>query len=488
MWAPSPSTPSAFLDFQRVPYTGRESGGHIAVIDRAVPPSKRRETTQLYKDYIEKTGPDGYLMPNLDPVTAETSFKNQAKTSGSLVFPDANQVDILVNKMLDKYPHQTKRTPGFTENGFSFNDEWYSIVVSSVSLDKNPGYPWILMGCQTNSQVLEKYPAMLETMVRDMFDLYTSLEWPSPDPLVMCEKGWIAPVNTFIKNEPHKEKKINEHRERLIDGTSLQDQLFDRYLSMIQSKLIIDCFEVTPNANGFGHCPEHIQKLIDHTPSTVPLASTDVPGWDWRVTFWSLVVVAYVTASLQPFSWVYMMVLVKRAFCLANVPMVIGRKVYWCGPNKQKSGSYWTTLWNTMMRVSAAFYLWVDWARAAGDDCNETNFDSSPESIRLIEEAYNSIGLPLKEYNVYAGQSEFDFCSWKFNRATKRAYCENLTKAIYNLLNQVEVDASQWHDFISLYIDSPALPGFLQTIRPIMEKSWTKPSGSTPTEASPMDE
>lgn len=103
-------------------------------------------------------------------------------------------------------------------------------------------------------------------------------------------------IKLFIKDEPHKIKKIEEGRMRIISSFSLVDQVVDRMLFYpFFGSEVKNPMKVTSKA-GWAPIPAGYQRLLYEFPEELSLA-VDKTSWDWSMPAW--VIYSYFDAKMR---------------------------------------------------------------------------------------------------------------------------------------------------------------------------------------------
>ena len=112
----------------------------------------------------------------------------------------------------------------------------------------------------------------------------------SMTPEEMVHLGLRDPVELFVKEEGHSEKKAATETWRLICNVSLADCLVEAYLGNDLNKQQIRDYQagaVVSHTCGMGHHDEGIDRLGSHIENLFPngrVVSTDASGWDMSVS------------------------------------------------------------------------------------------------------------------------------------------------------------------------------------------------------------
>jgi len=280
------------------------------------------------------------------------------------------------------------------------------------------------------------------------------------DPVEYVTLGWRDPAYPFEKNEPHPLRKTVEGKWRIVNCLSLVDQVVERVFFNDCLLPIKRAYPESSAVIGIGFSDDHLklfgdQVMKDMDPSRS--SSEDVSGWERSLTE-NLIME---TASYC----VHDTVLTNRTVCtklvratnrmakmMTNPMFVISSKngqylecVLRCKPGGMLSGSFLTTLFNTISRLILAYQCGATDAKAAGDD-SLTQSDMSLEEKRL---RYLDRGFVLRDLEPFK-ENGFNFCSHDFRRKESGRWEASLSswpKAFYNALTR-ELTSERVSNFI----------------------------------------
>lgn len=150
----------------------------------------------------------------------------------------------------------------------------YERVVKKLDWTSSPGYPYLLT-TPTNSQLFVVGPdGPSQEAMRAVWQLVCE----------RIEKRDADPIRLFVKPEPHKSKKIEEGRFRLISSVSVVDQIIDHLLHDDYDAKLSESWihhapksGWTPLCGGWKSFPEFKKPL-----------AVDKKAWDWTVRPWLL--------------------------------------------------------------------------------------------------------------------------------------------------------------------------------------------------------
>jgi len=316
-------------------------------------------------------------------------------------------------------------------------------VLSAVNRSSSPGYPWVSLGT-TNGQVLDNYLDAIKDAVEkrllQMSKFKDDIRNMTPEDLV--ELNICDPIKLFIKQEPHKLKKIVSGKLRLISSVSLVDQIVVRFLCRRQNNAEIETWESCPSKPGLGLNDEGLQVIAETARQMLKrgtVAMTDVSGWDWSVQQWELDADADCRAKLAGAEdhSLFHKLLRAHAWCVGNPVFVIPDGSVWAQTfsGKQLSGDYNTSSTNSRMRVLASLVARqaaghsldgpIDIC-AMGDDSFELEFDG-------LKDCLEEIGHSVRMVETTKKLEGLEFCSMEF-REDGSAVPVNLHKTLYRFL------------------------------------------------------
>lgn len=391
----------------------------------------------------EKTS--GFGWPQVGAHAELTSLRLQAarwlERSKSATIPSDAARENVINRTVQAYANCKTNTPRCTRDELSW--ETFKIdfleAVKSLQLDAGVGLPMISAGLPTHRGWVED-PDRLPVLARLTFDrLLTmskaSLVARSAEQLV--KENLCDPIRLFVKQEPHKQSKLDEGRYRLIMSVSLIDQLVARVLFQRQNKSEIALWSAIPSKPGFGLSTEdQVQRFMEVLAGNAGaspeelcdnwrefLVPTDCSGFDWSVSDWMLADDMEVRNRLtidcneltRHLRAIWLQGISNSVICLSDGTMLAQRV-----PGVQKSGSYNTSSTNSRVRVMAAYHCGASWAVAMGDDALE-----APDTDLA---KYKDLGFKVEV------SGELEFCSHIFKSPTL-AIPVNANKMLYRLIH-----------------------------------------------------
>jgi len=162
--------------------------------------------------------------------------------------------------------------------------------VACAVRDSIPGVPYTAFGA-TNEDVIR---VLGDDLLMALYERLVLLARTEPEAfLATIEKliraGLVDPVRLFVKQEPHKMKKVRLNRWRLICAVSIIDSLVERCLWQKCAKEEIKNWKTIPSKPGMGATDEMISFLADNMNEMLlkgGLLDTDVEAWDWQRKWW----------------------------------------------------------------------------------------------------------------------------------------------------------------------------------------------------------
>lgn len=158
-------------------------------------------------------------------------------------------------------------------------------VVRSINKKSSPGYPYMLRA--PTNHVFFKFDsegnpdAEVMNYVWDILE--TRVKTRSP----------ADPIRVFIKSEPHKLKKLEDCKYRLISSVAVVDQILDHMLFDSMNNQLVLNWPRLPSKVGYAHVKGGWRAI-----PTERWVATDKSGWDWTVTPWLLELCLKIRAEL----------------------------------------------------------------------------------------------------------------------------------------------------------------------------------------------
>ena len=268
---------------------------------------------------------------------------------------------------------------------------------------------------------------------------------PSMTPEEMVYLGLRDPVELFVKEEPHNEKKKTTETWRLICNISLADCVAQAYLGDGLNKQQIRDYQtgfLVSHTCGMGHHDEGIQRLGEHIEKLFPngrVVSTDASGWDMSVSRDAIMADAMqrclrASTCLDPQQAVGTAMAIIADKLIMSAHMFVSGLDVWSVEvyGITASGLPDTTTQNSFMRGLGAMLAGSRTVMTAGDDL----LSSSPldEEILGHQGTITKEGLEVSNWKL--GET-ISFTSHSYKRSDVgkwSAKFENVSKCLHRLL------------------------------------------------------
>ena len=144
-------------------------------------------------------------------------------------------------------------------------------VVKGLDFTSSPGYPYLLRATN-NAQlfgVVDGEPS--EQALAEFWSLVRQ----------RIEQQTADPIRLFVKPEPHKQKKLEQGRYRLISSVSVLDQIIDTMLFGPMNQMMIENYHFIPSKAGWTQLVGGWKVM-----PTDGWVALDKTMWDWTVRPW----------------------------------------------------------------------------------------------------------------------------------------------------------------------------------------------------------
>lgn len=372
---------------------------------------------------------------------AEAEYKSlllQANKRKSYEPPESDVLENSISFLVNKYKK-------FSLNYNDFNYETIEkqivnlIAQDGIKMDASPGVPYSSV-YTTNKQFINSSLHLITHLVWSRIQL--RLQNPDVnEPTKLIELGLCDPVKIFVKEEPHKIKKIMEGRVRIIMSVSIIDKIIELILIKPLKSLEINSWTEIPSKPGMGFTDEMVKIIYDKVSQMNRPVSTDVEGWDWSVMQWMLDADAEIMIRLchNPFKqWIDLVKITAKLegnsiYCLSDSRMFTLQV-----KGNQNSGKLKTSMSNSRMRALIA-------TLAGSKDCICMGDDDIEEFTDNAVENYAKTGIKIKIYDEVKG--DFEFCSKIFTN--NGCYPVSYGKTLMKLLHQ---KPKTWEEYVGYMV------------------------------------
>jgi len=288
----------------------------------------------------------------------------------------------------------------------------------------------------------------------------------APNPRSLLESGSCDPVYVFIKDEPHKQEKLDAERYRIISCVSILDTLVERVLYTLQNKAEIDHCDFIPFKPGMGLHDDGKKSLFEwflKCSDQYQPASTDVSAWDWSVTDWMLeddATYRVMVAGGEGSGWEKLVY--AQHYCISHKVFVLpsGEMFGQTEGGVLPSGCFNTSPTNSHMRHILASHVqiglngFVDWTRNEGAQMGD---DAVERYVDGMFEEYVALGFTVKGVAKHP-VGEYSFCSTSWSgdwRGSPEGWKKTLFRYLSHPIGSYDVSLR-----LALEYDLRHLPGF----------------------------
>lgn len=289
--------------------------------------------------------------------------------------PAGSEKAIILDTMKMMYKDARWTLPG----DFMERSHFDRVIAEKIDWTSSPGYPY-MRRAPTN---------------KDLFKVKEGI--PNPQEV---DKMWLAlqarlqcrdsdPVRLFIKPEPHKRKKLDSHRYRLISSVSILDQIIDHMVFGPMNDNLIRNWPFIPNRPGWSQLVGGWKAMPVET-----WTATDKSGWDWSCNAWYFEMALQVRLDLcenPSKEWLDLAVwryqqLFKEVRFITSGGLILRQK----RPGVMKSGCVNTISDNSMMQVMlhirVCLHLGIPIGRmlSMGDDVLQETPEREQEYLDLL--------------------------------------------------------------------------------------------------------
>jgi hypothetical protein len=373
--------------------------------------------------------------PNRDAQAERNSFILQANRREKCEIPSDEQRKAALDKLKCKYSC-AKFSINFSD--FSINSVYKMCeqVFPKIKRESTPGIPYSSYS-QTNGELLDSSWGVIKHLVYSRIQCRLNWNGEQLTPAQMVQRNLCDPIRIFVKQEPHKKKKLQEGRVRLIMAVSIVDKIIEMILEGTHKEVEITNWKDVPSKPGIGFEKTIAKEFYNTVVSKPKRVSSDAQGWDWSVRQWMQDDYAkFVNAQCLNSFKEYEELLAKSAKISGNslFHLTDGTLLVVDEPGLQNSGKFATSKGNSFMRVLVATVVGSEENDAMGDDLIETYVENAVEK-------YKKYGITIKGYEPFEKGENFEFCSNLFT--PNGCYPIEMAKSVMNLLHHVNCG---WED------------------------------------------
>jgi len=332
-------------------------------------------------------------------------------------------------------------------------DKYIDFLKECVKPDASPGVPY-MDTASTNKKLFDTLGKKINNIILDRIEKLLSIDKEivlNMTPMERIDIGLVDPVRVFVKDEPHKLKKLLEGRVRLIMSVSIVDKIIEMLLHRHCNKLEIEYHNTIPSKPGMGFDVDETTKIYDEVHEMSEPTGQDVQGWDWSYQgYMTLNEVERRRRLTTNWTIQWFKIAYTQAICFSHVVFMFsdGIMVTCNYDGIQLSGRYLTSSSNSYGRVFIGNLVALiqdtkNYKIIANGD------DSVEEFIEGSSEVYEELGFKIKQCEKI--EDQFEFCSNIYYKNC--SYTNNPCKTLMNLLHQdvsdklmLQATMLQWQD------------------------------------------
>jgi hypothetical protein len=300
------------------------------------------------------------------------------------------------------------------------------VALEGLKPSASPGYPYMKHAASNKDARVVFGDEMLVSLALERLERLVSV--PVDELKTWGARRYVSeflrdPCRVFGKNEVHSVEKVATGRLRLIYSVSIVDQLVERILNSPLGQEEIKRWESLPCCPGMGLQDDGLRSVEAKIKQMPNPAGTDVSGWDFGVKQWMMDDEASVR-SIQcgwdgPSDSSYWHLIAIVAGC--TLVVLSNGRVYEQDDEQRgvmDSGRYITSSGNSKTRciVKAHAFPETSGVMAMGDDCVE-DLPAGTSAAEVVRR-YATIGIRIKEVEIFRDLGHVEFCSYRFNLAS----------------------------------------------------------------------
>lgn len=347
-------------------------------------------------------------------------------------------------------------------------DEWFESefpkAMKEIDMDSSPGLCQFSVLGSTNADVFRYNEGKCDP---DRVAMVKMAVWVRMQKLLdqsVTEWKESDDINVFVKPEPHKMKKMEEGRFRLISAVSLIDTMIDRILfGWLQRRALMVVGE-TPCLCGWSPMHGGWRYIYERYRGKATLC-LDKSSWDWTVQPY-LVSLWYEFVSelaVGASDWWRSLALARfdALFRSATFQFKDGTRVAQNSPGIMKSGCFLTLILNSVGQSMVHYLAMIRLGLnplyrqpvCVGDDTVQVSFDGLEQYIREVDKT----GAKVKGFKV---RNWVEFCGFAFaaGTCTPAYWDKHLFKLQYADLRDCLVS------YQMIYVNEPVMFGLLREL------------------------
>jgi hypothetical protein len=262
------------------------------------------------------------------------------------------------------------------------------------------------------------------------------------------KEGLHDVVTPFEKWEPHPERKSRLGKWRIVNCLSVVDQIIERVILGPAIEEVKYRYPSSGAVIGIGFSDEHSTKFANEVDRTSAVTgvdgkSTDVAGWERTLDRSYIQMDAEMIAgrlknpkqhrNLIRLIRLHALMITNPLFLVPNMTDNVYELVARSVPGGMLSGSFLTTMYNTLARLDVSYLAGSLASKASGDDCLEWSKYTEEEMVS----EYKALGYELRDITPI-NQDEFHYCSHTMYREGGGfvSALDSWVKALYTALSK----------------------------------------------------
>nr|QHA33869.1 RdRp [Atrato Sobemo-like virus 5] len=399
-----------------------------------------------------------YGVPNTDACSAKRSFSTHVKKQKQTDKPPTPYESFSAVRTALKAYSSWRVDLGAAEDSSRWFDAEFARALEEIDLDSTPGYCILTLLGSTNRQILgwdglnfdPDRVSIVRAHVKLRFDELLK-------GVAVCDD-----IKVFIKQEPHKEKKLREGTYRIISAVSLIDTFIDRILFAWLSRAQLDSVGRTPCLVGWSPVRGGWRAIVNRFGNQA-VNCLDRAAWDWTVQGYlvDLWILFLENLPVNPPKWWLEMFKLrfKLLFEDAWFRFEDGTRVKQATRGIMKSGCYLTILLNSLSQSLLHYIanhrcgkpMALNQPYSIGDDTVQEALSWLLEYVKELEDLGVTVtGAKVQHWVEFAG-----FC---FDGKT--CYPAYWQKHLFNLSHTERLEETL-QSYQYLYVNEPVMYEFL---------------------------
>nr|QRW42396.1 MAG: RNA-dependent RNA polymerase [Guadeloupe mosquito virus]QRW42398.1 MAG: RNA-dependent RNA polymerase [Guadeloupe mosquito virus]QRW42400.1 MAG: RNA-dependent RNA polymerase [Guadeloupe mosquito virus]QRW42404.1 MAG: RNA-dependent RNA polymerase [Guadeloupe mosquito virus]QRW42406.1 MAG: RNA-dependent RNA polymerase [Guadeloupe mosquito virus] len=409
--------------------------------------------------YVPETFGDlPYGIPYIDACSAKRSFRTHCqKQKQTDAPPTAEERTRAVQAALRTYSAWRCDLTSAADPHKWFDRE-FNKALEEIDMDSTPGYCILTLLGSTNAQIFGWNGICCDPDRVSMVREHVKLRFNE----LLAGKAVSDCIKVFVKQEPHKMKKIQEGTYRLISAVSLIDTFIDRILFAWIARAQMDSVGETPCLIGWSPVRGGWRKIVNRFGNQA-VNCLDRSAWDWTVQGYlvDLWILFLENLPVNPPDWWLKMMKLRFKLLFEEVWFQFedGTRVKQATRGVMKSGCYLTILLNSLSQSLLHYVvnsrcgkpMTMKQPYSIGDDTVQEAMDWLLDYVRHLE----ILGITVKGAKV---QHWVEFAGFCFDGKT--CYPAYWQKHLFNLKYTQNLGETL-RSYQYLYVNEPVMYEFV---------------------------